>query len=193
MPAQGPHRLEDAMRRLLTRLELTTNGATSTWDASGGAEPDYIPRLGHSDAPHLHYLELWNAATTDAARQRVYEAAQDELDAILHSRGDSTREESKQSLHARIVREGKGWPAVRVAIHCRCGVTVVHSARHAAGVDLEFGEEPRAAPAPAGAAGSAARREQLEQLIAGGRSLRQAAEHLGISYWTARRDVGQMD
>lgn len=181
------------MRQLLTELELTANGTTTTWDSSGGAEPDYIPRLGHSDAPHLHYLALWNAASTDAQRQRVIQAAKDELDAILHSRGDRTREESETSRDARIVREGRGFPAREVAVRFRTGVTTVHAARHAAGVDLEFGEKPCATRAPPGAAGSAMRREQLEKLIADGRSLRQAAEHLNISYWTARRDVGQMD
>lgn len=190
---EGAKQLEDAMRQVLTRLELTTNGTTTTWDASGGSEPDYIPRLGHSDAPHLHYRELWNAAASDAERERVHVAAKHELDGILKSSGDPTKEESKESLYARIVAEGEDWPALRVAIHCRCGITIVHAARRAAGRDLEFGKQPRAAPAPAGAAGAAARREQLEQLIADGRSLRQAAEHLKISYWTARRDVGQMD
>lgn len=171
------------MHRVLIRLALTTNGRTTSWDSSGGGEPDYTPRLGHSDAPHLHYAERWRLAVDEDERSKVHAAAADELDQILKSRGDRTKEESKKSRDARIIREGEGVKAKEVAVRFRCGVTTVHSARRAAGRDLEWGRLPREVE-------PASRRAELERLIAAGCSVKQAAFSLGIAYVTARRDLG---
>jgi hypothetical protein len=144
----------------------------------------YTPGLGHSDAPHLHYLDLWNMATDDEERWGVCAAAADELDHILKSRGDATKEESAKSRDARIIREGEGFKAQEVAVRFRCGVTTIHTARRNAGRDLEWGTLPRDVD-------SQQRRAEIERLMSRGSSVRQAAFSLGISYNTARRALGR--
>jgi hypothetical protein len=134
------------MRDVLLQLALTSNGRTVSYDSSGGGTPDYVlvddngrGKLDPDDAPHLRYAQEWDAAGDDGARAAVLKAAIDTLNHIRRSHADPNAVESKEDLHRRILKEGKGWPANEVAISLRCGVTVVHKARADAGMD-EFGE-----------------------------------------------------
>lgn len=140
--------LETRMRDVLLQLALTSNGRTAAYDSSGGGTPDYVlvdddgrGKLDPADAPHLRYAMEWDAAEDDSQRAEVLKRARDELDRIRRSHADPTAVESKEERDRRIVKEGRGFPAAEVAISIRCGITDVHKARAAAGVDLEFGEE----------------------------------------------------
>jgi hypothetical protein len=136
------------MGEVLLQLALTSNGRTAAYDSSGGGEADYVlvddngrARLDPADAPHLLYAAAWDAAGDDEERRQVLEEAKDTLDRIRRSHADPTVAETKEERDRRIIKEGKGWPASEVAIHIRCGVTDVHKARAAAGLDVEFGEQ----------------------------------------------------
>lgn len=140
--------LETRMRDVLLQLALTSNGRTSAYDSSGGGTPDYVlvddkgrGKLGAGDAPHLHYAAEWDAASDDETRAQVLDAAKDTLEHIRRSHADPKAAETKQERDARIVEKGRGWPAREVANHVRCGVTDVHKARAAAGLDIEYGEK----------------------------------------------------
>lgn len=142
------HELETRMQDVLLQLALTSNGRTSSYDSSGGGTPDHVlvddngrAKLGRGDAPHLHYADEWNAAVDDEERAAVLKAATDELDRIRRSRANPHVAESKEERDRRIIKHGKGWPARDVANAIRCGITDVHKARQAAGLDIEYGQQ----------------------------------------------------
>ncbi len=140
--------LETRMRQTLLALEMTSNARTAAYDSSGGGSPDYVlvddhgrGKLDPDDAPHLRYAKEWDRAEDEVARAAVLKAAQDTLDRIRRSHADPAAVETKDQRDRRIIKQGRGWPAGEVAIAIRCGITDVHKARAAAGLDLEFGEE----------------------------------------------------
>lgn len=57
--------------------------------------------------------------------------ARDELDGIRRSRGDPSKDESREKRDRRIVQHGEGYTAQEVAIWGRCGIGDVRRARAA--------------------------------------------------------------
>lgn len=182
--------LEARMREKLLQLALISNGRTQSFAASGGGEPDHTPRLGPEDAPHLHFKARWDAATTDAERQKVYDDAAARLRHEQRSSGDRTRVESKAERDARIVDVGEGVAAKDLAIRFRCGVTDVRKAREAAGRETEYGKRPRNGRELS----PDQRRAEVHRLVdEEGMSSRQVAVALELSYSTVLRLRGQKD
>jgi hypothetical protein len=171
------------MWAVLTKLELTSNGATASFDADSGGgsarhHSDTIPRLGRHDAPHLFYAVEYDRARTE-----------DELRAITHSRADRAKEETKDQRDQRLVDEGEGFEAIEVARSFNCGVRDVHRAREAAGRDTEWGKAPVNGRELTAEQRVARAREMADR----GMTAKQIAFALGRSYNTVRRDLGRLD
>jgi hypothetical protein len=181
------------MRDVLLRLALTSQGRTAAYDSSGGGTDDWVlvddngrARLPAGDAPHLRYAVMWDAAEDDEQRRAVLYAAKEELDQILKSKGDRTREETVADRNKRIVSYGRGISAREVAVWARCGITDVWNARREAGLETEFGAEaingremtPRERDA------------EIQRLTRLGMNATQVAHALRISASTVRRALG---
>lgn len=180
------------MWAILTKLELTSNGATASFDAdSGGGSARHheanIPRLGRHDAPHLFYAIEYDRARDDQEREQVIERAEDELRAITHSRADRTKEETRDQRDQRMVDDGEGFEAIEVARRFNCGVRDVHRARAAAGRDTQWGK----APVNGRALTVEQRRARAREMEAKGMTGRQIALALKVSYSTVRDDLGR--
>lgn len=182
------------MRQVLLALALTTNAPAAKMDAdSGGGSVRYYSdtllagTLGPGDAPHLFYAELYAAAATDDERARVFDEAKKTLEAILRSRGDPTKVETREQLHARIVEHGEGWPKLEVARWARTSEYVVARARRDAGRDEEFGRPAvdfsELKPED--------RRSQVRTRAARGMNAKEIARSMNLPYITVRRDLGR--
>lgn len=183
------------MREVLLALALTsaTGAARMDADSGGGSVRYYGHRvlagtLGPDEdgAPHLYYAELYDLATDDAGRARVFQQAKDKLDAIVRSKGDPTKVESRQELQARIVEHGEGWPRLEVARWARTSETIVSRARREAGRDEEFGK----LPAESRELDTGARKARVRELYEKGMSRKAIAFALRIPYVTVKRDLG---
>lgn len=184
------------MQEVLLQLALTSSTAAARMDAdSGGGSVRYysdsllVGTLGPDEhgAPALFYARAYDAAETDQARQTVYEEARATLEAIRRSKGDPTKVETREELHARIVEHGEGWPARDVAAWAKTSVRIVHVARHEAGRDEEFGRPP----ANGKALEVGVRRAQVLERAELGMSARQIAFALSLPYSTVLRDLGR--
>jgi hypothetical protein len=186
--------LETRMREVLLRLAMTSNGRTAAYDSSGGGTPDYVlvddqgrGKLDPADAPHLTFAARWDRAVDDDERAAILKEAQEELDAIRRSHADPKAVESKDERDRRIIKDGRGFPASEVAIAIRCGVTDVHRARAAAGVDLEFGEKR----VNGRALGRGDRNAEILHLAKNGMNPFQIATRLGIPRSSVRYVLDQ--
>lgn len=177
------------MRQVLLQLELTSNGATLNYEGSssgGYYGSDAIPALGEHDAPHLFWARMYARADTRDGRARVLELARSELKDIMRSRGDPSKEETKEALAARIVEHGEGEPVDVVAVWARCTVTFVRTARREAGREEERGKTPiNGRELGAGLA------DEIRRRVETGSSARQVAKALSLSYSTVLRALGQ--
>lgn len=178
--------LEIRMREVLLQLALTSNGRTSSFNSSGGSEPDYTPTLGAGDAPHLYFAAAWDAAQSESRRAALFDEAKATLRHLVHSSGVSTRVESKADRDARIVDLGEGLPAREVAYRFHCGIRDVWNARAEAGRETEFGRKPRNGRELS----PGARQAEVQRLAREGMSARQIGVALDLSYSTVRRDLG---
>lgn len=177
--------LETRMREVLLQLALTSNGRTASFDAGGGADPDWTPRLDVDDAPHLYFARRWDSAATGEERAKVLEAAQERLRHARRSSGVRTAWESKKDRDTRIVNTGEGVAAAELAVHFRCGVSDIRKARHAAGLETEYGRSPRN-----GRELSAYERHvEVLRLHAQRMSARDIARALQLSYSTVLREL----
>lgn len=176
------------MRQVLVQLALTSNGGTLNYEgsSSGGHHSDSVPSLGQHDAPHLHFADLYRRALSPAGRVLVLEMAADELDHIRRSRGDPSREETREERDARIVEHGEGYTVDEVAVWARCSKQAVRAARRDAGREEETGKKP-----VNGHELGAGLVDEIRRRIDRGTSARQVAKALSLSYSTVLRALGR--
>jgi hypothetical protein len=184
------------MRQVLLALALTsaTSAARMDADSGGGSARHYehvvlAGALGPDEdgAPHLYFAELYDLAVDDDGRARVFRQAKDALEAIWRSKGDPTKTETREELHARIVEHGEGWPRLEVARWARTSETVVAQARRDAGRDEELGRPT----VDFGELTAEERRAQVRTRASRGMNAKEIARALRLPYITVRRDLGR--
>lgn len=189
--------LEARMRQVLLELSMTSNGRTTSWDASGGGTVDHYlvddrgrGKLTPGDAPQLRYAMRWEHARDDVDRQALIDEAQQELEQITRSRATPPTEwETAEQLAKRIVRDGAGFSKREVAIAMRTSEKSVAAARTAAGVDEDLGHPIAAIDAKQLPIDR--RRHRVLELDARGVSISGIARALGVSRSTVRRYLGR--
>ncbi len=178
------------MRAVLLQLELTSNGRTTSFDATRASEPDYIPRFDVSEPLHVVWARRWaTAAGDEAAEREVLAGARQDLDATRRRTTPPAARswETLEQRDARIVAQGEGVPLREVAIWARCSERDVRRARAAAGRDEELGRVPRYGRALE----PTERRSEVARMYADGMPARQISFALGLSYSTVLRYLGK--
>jgi hypothetical protein len=166
------------MRQVLVQLALTSNGGTLNYEgSSSGGHDQPVPSLGQHDAPHLHFGDLYRRALSPAGRALVLKMAAEELDHIRRSRGDPSREETREERDARIVDHGEGYTVDEVAVWARCSKQAVRVARRDAGREEETGKKP-----VNGHELGAGLTDEIRRRVDRGTSARQVAKALSLSY-----------
>lgn len=218
--------LERLFRQVLTALEMTSNGVTSSASYAVTAvapsrdgrkaptpTPSFEsapPKSGDDDPPHVRYLREWESIrgrvrwrlerTTDRAGRLTVMAraraetkallarAEDELDAIQHTRG-GTGAETEDERTRRMLAEGEGHPADRVALSFRVTVAAVHRTRTSHGRDPQLGEID--ITRPLGPDISKEERQRHARVLSDryGLSTRLMAPILGVSHMQAALDL----
>lgn len=186
------------MRRALLALAMTSNGRTSSWNATGGGDVDYSlvddngrGRMGVGDAPQLAYAVRWKRAVDDDERQALVEDAEQELERITKSpAAPATTWETAEQLARRICDEGAGFSKRDVAIAMRTSERTVAAARIAGGVDEDLGH-PIAQPQERPRLPVDRRRQRVLELDRRGISAAGIARVLGVSLSTVLRDLGR--
>lgn len=175
------------MRQVLVQLELTSNGGTLNYEgSSSGGHDQPVPSLGQHDAPHLHYADLYRRALSPPGRALVLQMAADELDRIRRSRGDPSREETRDERDARIIANGEGYSVDEVAVWARCSKQAVRVARRDAGREEETGKKPIN-----GHELGAGLVDEIRRRVDRGTPARQVAKALSLSYSTVLRALGR--
>lgn len=170
------------MSKVLIELELVSHGTTQAWNSAGGAKAkDTIwEPPGESNPPHLEFRVRWQQATSLGDRARVYADAVATLKAIRgvdvdrsHVVGETLEQENK-----RILKQGRGETADRVALAFHCTPTRVRKVRLAAGVSVEDGRGDLTASATTDDA-AVADAERVRHLREHGMSIRAIAMAIG--------------
>jgi hypothetical protein len=141
----GRMSLDNAMRRILARLELVSHGSVQAWNASGGhsGEPDdrivALIARGTERYPHEHYREAYNLADTDKDRAMVLEQAAAELKSIIKraSAGNATL-----SFDDLVIEDGQGYSVAMAAHHFNVSSAFIRRVRVRRGRDPEDGRQP---------------------------------------------------
>jgi hypothetical protein len=161
----------DEARPILLRLALTsTVSAGRVTPRSGGSVHHTSGRP--SGAPHTaeRFAQLISDSHSEREARGWLEAARHELQVTLRRPLASASDESWRELELRIVSEGAGFPAVEVAIMCKCTTSFVRSARIGAERDPEHGRS----------LAGVSRERWSHELRAAGYSLRQVSALTGI-------------
>lgn len=137
--------LDHAMRRVLGRLAVTSNGTTTSWDSGGGGDADSRPpSSGDALPPHVRFANAYGPpfapatgrfrqADDDAARERVLGDARGELEAVSRRTAPVVVGETLEQRNVRVLEDGTGWTVLDVANHFRIGHGEVIRLRLAAG------------------------------------------------------------
>lgn len=174
-------------RQVIAELELLSHGSCQAWNPAGGhgGEPAGLPP-GDKHVPHLYWAQrLRDAGVDERAIAKVAAGAKAELDAWrgrVHHRPEG---ETAAEFDARIVREGDGWEADKVAFALRTTSTRVRKARQAAGRDVASGKTI----SKAGDLTDLERRAKARELRDANLSIRQIAARLGVGLATVHRDL----
>jgi hypothetical protein len=157
-------------RPILLRLALTSTVSAGRVAprSAGSVHSSQRPAGSAHTAERLAAL-IANAKSEREARDWL-EVARNELQTTLRRPLAGVTHESWRELEVRIVSEGAGFPAVEVAIMCKCTTTFVRSARIGADREPEHGRS---------LAGVTSERWARE-LRAAGYSLRQVSALTGI-------------
>lgn len=181
------------MRSLLARLALTSEGSTATMDADrgGGSARHYgssmLAGTLRGGQPHRHFQRLYNAARTRAEKEIVRDQAKAALEDITHSPPPSTTSQTREELHAWIVKHCEGLGRHDAAVRAYTGVSTVFRARIEAGREPDRGRQPNKIHYDS----SADRRRMVRELADDDMSMSSIAQFLGLSYNTVRRDLGK--
>lgn len=137
MSADQDHRI----RNILAQLEVTSNGPISSYTpvASKGAFGSGEPTTGDSWPPHVRWASKYNEAANDFEREKVIGKATRELEELTRRVAPRVEGETVKDRDRRIVREGEGEPAQKVATNFRCGLREVWKARERDGRDKDYG------------------------------------------------------
>jgi len=184
--------LEREMRRVLLDLEMTSNGKTASFDASGGGAFGSKPPVSggcdlRTDPPHVYWRRRWNEADSDSRRRELLQRAQEELRAIRKA-PPPRPEETEAKRVERLLKDGEGWTAEETALAFRMTPSAVRKIRLGHGRDPERGLDEPMKPMKDGTPEERRRRARI--LMGEHRlSLRNAALVMGVSHETVRRDL----
>lgn len=153
--------------RLVVAYSMLGYGNTMRFGQIREADGQPLPS-GESDPPLDYWLDLWMAASSDAERRLIVQAARSELAAWKRRPDPPPEGETGEQMVARLIRDGEGWRAEDVALAFRCTPRLVRRWR---------GEHDRN-PETGRIEGSLA---HAQDLIERGLSLRQVAMLTGIS------------
>lgn len=142
--------LTEEMQAVLFEMKwlLPWGKVTSYSPTGGGGVPDSRPpaavRVKGDPEPHVFWAEKWDRAVSTYRKEKVLEAAREELETWRKRPKVDVAGETLEELEARIIEKGRGWSIAEVTQSSEFNVTptFVRRARSKAGVSVTTGKLP---------------------------------------------------